>query len=346
MKRQFGFLRLIFCASVIAATGAAHAETTTSRNLDCSAISLKAAAQTGQSWFYDMSGICNLVDHTVTETATSTTSRNDVVSAGFANVSARWDAQTGMASESISFEGEFYGTINAIFQCNANPFETRQSCAVTGFEFSDPSLGYVAQYITQLRTPLSGAKVDPVEAAALAQAGTPPPPPPPPPAGTQNIPIIAGVIFRDPIVLEGEDLTHTVRGQGQASPQDMSGFGPGWSNNAHLFWAPNGVGSLLTIPLDASGPSPYSIAVSLTRAPDFAQVRAYIRYSVAGGHRDTNPVDIDAFAANVSRPLPITINVPQTTGDMQLVIITMGKNDASTGLFSGIDRIQIRRTPQ
>ena len=352
MKRQKQFLYLFLsgCFIAVAAPIAAVADTTTSRNLDCTAVSLKAAARdnaNSQSWYYNLSGICNLVNHTVTETTTSTTSRNDVASAGFAIISARWNDETGKASETIDFEGDMYGTVNASFQCNANPFETRQSCVVTGLEFSNDSLGYVAQYITQLRRPLASGLVDPDDADQLQQsAATAPPPPPPPPVGTQTFDILAGAVFRDPIVLEGEDLSAKVSGQGQANPQDMSGFGPDWSNNGHLFWVPDGVGSLLTIPLEASGQSAYTVSVYLTRAPDFAQVRAYVRYSTDSGFGDTNAVDIDAYAPRVSAPLPITINVPQTNGDMQLVIITRGKNDNSAGLFSGIDRIRVRRAAQ
>jgi len=351
MKHRTSFLGLFLCAGIITGVSsvAAFAGTTTTRNLDCSGVSLQAAARDSantQSWYYNLSGICNLVDHTVTETTTSTTSRNDVVSAGFATINARWDNETGRASETIEFKGEMYGTINSSFQCNANPFETRQSCAVTGYTFSDDSLGYVAGFITQLRTPISGGLVDREVAVQLAlSSDRPPPPPPPPPAGSPKIEIMAGIMLRNPIVLEGEDLAGKVNGQGQASPQNMAGFGSDWSNDGHLFWAPNGVGSLLTIPLESSGPSAYTVNVYLTKAPDFAQVRAYIRYGIDGGYGDTSPFDFDAFAPSVSGPRPITMNVPQTNGDMQLVLITMGKNDASTGLFSGIDRIRINRAP-
>lgn len=353
MKYHSKFLGLFFGSAMLAGitAGAASAETTTSRNLVCSGVDLKAAARepgNPQSWFYQLSGICNLIDHTVTETTTSTTSRNDVVMAGFATVNARWNDATGKASETVEFEGEMHGRINSSFQCNSNPFVSSQSCVVTGYEVSDDSLGYVAAYITQLRTPMTGGLVNAGTAAQLAQSNSapPPPPPPPPPAASSQVQILTGVMFRDPIVLEGEELAGEVSGQGQASPQNMAGFGTGWSNNAHLFWAPQGVGSLLTIPLESSGPSGYTVTVSLTKAPDFGQVRAYVRYGLqGGGSGDTTPVDFDAFSPNVDSPTPVSITVPQTDGDMKLVIITMGKNGASSGLYSGIDRIMIQRAP-
>lgn len=352
MKLHSKLLGLFLCSSIIAGLSSvvATAGTKITRSWSCYGLTLDAAWRdpaNNQSWSYKLSGFCGIIENKSSTSYGTTTSKNSLVMETFTTISAKWDSDTQKASELIVFEGPMYGEVSAGFRCDHNPFEATRGCVVTGLHHANDSLGYIADRISKFRIPISANQIDPDAAAELAQnSSTSPPPPPPPPAETPEIKIFSGLMFKDPIVLEGENLTNNVHGQGRASPQNMAGFGSSWSNNGHLFWAPEGVGSLLTIPLESSGQSGYKVTVHLTKAPDFAKVRAYIRYGTPdGGTRDTYPADFDAYAQNVSGPSQISLSVPDTDGNMDLVIITMGKSDASTGLYSGIDRIQIERTP-
>src|SRR6185312_5641886 len=88
---------------------------------------------------------------------------------------------------------------------------------------------------------------------------------------------------------ELEDLVSTAKVLvGEAGPQDMKSFGPGWSGNAQLFWklgpcgTPIGGGSPYThaggpftpgpsliVSFDVATPGVYEIALHYTKGPDF-----------------------------------------------------------------------------
>lgn len=353
MKARKALIASVLGMGAVLAASVGNAKVT--RKLDCSALSLKAARvdpESGRSWEYQFAGICQVLDHWVQDDTRGTR----LVMEGFARVEASWNEAENEAIESIGFEGQLEGGVEARFRCNTNPFQTRQACIVTGVTEDNSSLALVAGHVQFHKSPVTAGMVDPKSAWQLAAQGrgsasTAPPPPPPPPAEPEKPAVTVlkpalGFKAPGPVTLEGEDLAGLVFGQGKGGAQDMRPFGGGWSNGGQLFWNPEGVGSLLNIPLRSLGTGQYEVVAYLTSAPDFAQLRAYVRYErTGGGLGDSRFVDFDGYAEQVGGPSAVAIRVPATTGNMTLVLVTMGKNDSSRGLFSGVDRIEIKRDP-
>ena len=169
-----------------------------------------------------------------------------------------------------------------------------------------------------------------------------------PPAGQPDTTIASIPLFGNAVrtrILEAELLVDPAFGQGVASSQDMTGFGPQWSNNGQLFWRPNAVGSLLNIPL-AVGQGAYRANIHLTSAPDYGLVRAYIHYETAPGvFADTSFVDFDGYAPTVAAPRTVTLDVGPSTGQMTLVLVIIGQNAAASGILAGVDRIDLTLQP-
>ncbi len=321
----------------------------TTRNVgrvDCSDLTLQGAARgtNGQDWTYNLAGVCRFLVDSITDGNRNST-RED--SRGFATISASWNQRTNEAREQVVIVGQLNGEMIGSFSCSQNPFDTDIGCSIASLN-SEGLPDKFLQQITRANRPFSGDMVDRDQARqmALASSGSAPPPPPPPPAAEgPSLVILPGLqVFATNQVFEGESLVDQVVGQGQASAQDMTQFGGNWSNNAHLFWNPERIGSLMSVPVNMGGSGAYRVTAHLTMAPDFARMRAYVRYVTPNGQSvDTDFFDFDAFSPSVTGPRQITIDVPNSTGAMTLVLITMGKNSASTGLFAGLDKVDVNR---
>ncbi len=117
-------------------------------------------------------------------------------------------------------------------------------------------------------------------------------------------------------------------------PQQMSGFGSGWSGNAQLFlnYAPGGSLDLL-LWVDREGW--YALNLAATRAPDFGQFQCYLDGMLSGP-------PIDAYATRVvpTGPLPLGIfNLPP--GLHRLGIQSTGKNTLSSNYRFGVDYTEL-----
>lgn len=116
-------------------------------------------------------------------------------------------------------------------------------------------------------------------------------------------------------------------------PQEMSGFGSGWSGDAQLFlnYAPGGsLDMLLWVERQGS----YRLSLSGTRAPDFGQFQCYLDGTLAGP-------PVDAYAAGVlpTGPLPLGIYNLQA-GLHRLSIQSTGKNPSSSNYRFGVDYVE------
>ena len=115
--------------------------------------------------------------------------------------------------------------------------------------------------------------------------------------------------------------------------QHMKSFGEGWSGGAQLFWPARAVGSRLTLKVPLLVPARYEVDAYLTRAPDFG----ILQFEVGG---EELPVVFDGYAPQVEPSGRIhlgTVALQTNTGSLTVRVV--GRNEASSGHFAGIDRI-------
>jgi hypothetical protein len=159
-----------------------------------------------------------------------------------------------------------------------------------------------------------------------------------------NLQSIASQLRQVPYSIECEDWVNLVKvSAGNVVRQDMSGFGPGWSRNAQLFWVP-------PPPIDKpirnwpnlrQGFKPptagtYEVILHYTAAPDFGTFRVFL---------DGNKVrDIDGYAPKVS-PQTQSLGQHQLDASNHEFLITVFTKSAFAKNFSvGLDRLELRTT--
>lgn len=131
--------------------------------------------------------------------------------------------------------------------------------------------------------------------------------------------------------------------------QGMAPFGPGWGNNAQLFWGGT-LNNELVLDFDAhtaGGTAEtlidgfYEVYAHLTRAPDYGKVRVMVK---GVGKQWALTGVVDTWGASVKPPpfqSPVGLYyLSQGRGSLHLKIV--GKNDSSTGYLAGIDCIGVR----
>lgn len=150
------------------------------------------------------------------------------------------------------------------------------------------------------------------------------------------------VMSKPGTVIEAESLLSRAHASaGDISVQNMQGFGPQWSRGSQLFWrAPAPVDSPirnwanLTLPLDVPSDGSYSVTLHFTAAPDYGNVRVFLRGKAVGdylGH--AAGVELKAFSLGEQE---------LKAGSNQLILTAFGKASASSNYFVGLDRIEAR----
>jgi hypothetical protein len=143
------------------------------------------------------------------------------------------------------------------------------------------------------------------------------------------------------IVIEGESLVRTATASdGGLSTQDMSGFGAGWSNRGQLFWrAPSPAdGSARNWPrLNLSVAVPqageYLLSIRHTQAPDYGDVRVFVRGAAVG--------DFAGFGPRVAVARTQLGRVTLAQGPNPLTLTVFRRAAGSRGSFVGIDAIEL-----
>ena len=141
---------------------------------------------------------------------------------------------------------------------------------------------------------------------------------------------------------EAEDLLQknkvAVKG-GQAVPQPMQGFGPGWSGDTQLFWGGGAVGAVIALSVDVEKGGRYRVTADMTRAPDFAFLTAKV-----DGH--PSPLKFDGFSPQVVREDRVELGTfTLKAGSRKITFTIVGKDPKSTGYRVGIDRIVLTPEP-
>ncbi|MDE3067087.1 MAG: DUF2961 domain-containing protein [Verrucomicrobiota bacterium] len=86
-----------------------------------------------------------------------------------------------------------------------------------------------------------------------------------------------------PGALEGEQMKILAKTGGDPRPQDMSGFGDKWSNDAQLWWTGARPGDRLDLALPVARTGNYRLATQLTKAPDYGIVQLLLDGKPLGG---------------------------------------------------------------
>jgi hypothetical protein len=139
-----------------------------------------------------------------------------------------------------------------------------------------------------------------------------------------------------PFRIEGEnaaiDVSENVNDYG---PQNMTGFGSGWSGNAQLFIDFNPGGNL-TLPVEVATEGFYRVEVAVTKAPDFGKVQCSLDGVVTG------PV-LDGYGTSVLPPNgTVSLGIYYLPFGLHLLKFQcVGKDSASAAYRFGIDYIEV-----
>ena len=155
----------------------------------------------------------------------------------------------------------------------------------------------------------------------------------PPAPKTSEVPPPAKGVTR----LEGESLVEQSRPEGgQLRAQGMAGFGPGWSENSHLWWTGGQPGQVLTLKLEGLKPGTHDLTLFPTTARDYAQVKIAINGQLREVDFYTpevlpgDPIRFEKVNVSPSEPLQVDIH------------ITGANASALPRYMVGIDRIEVQ----
>ncbi len=340
---------ILTVAFVVSAPDAVRAQSRGANvGLDCADFELESATVSeGLPKTYTLNGLCMF---TPEGPPTSGTESNQPV-LGLAIIEATWDDAVVRATELVTFAGGLSGTLRSAFQCTQDPFIFETPCLLSEVT-NDTPWPLIDRTLRQSDKPLMSERIDPAQALELARRiGTEKSSSPNSLAGPKPL---LGTSIKDSMarqgqgILEAESLVASASSQGRLAIQRMPAGATTWSNNAQLYWQPETIGSLLTIPLTTNRPGEYVIKVHVTSAPEYGLARLYIHYRQNEGQLgsapvfdDTPAIEFDGYAPQLTPPQPVELQVPFTDGAMQLVISVPGKNSNSSGLAVGIDRIEL-----
>ncbi|MBO4547967.1 MAG: hypothetical protein J5758_02010, partial [Abditibacteriota bacterium] len=131
---------------------------------------------------------------------------------------------------------------------------------------------------------------------------------------------------------EGEGLEYErSSGSFEAGYQDMKGFGPDWSGDAHLFVKGKKPGDCVEYILPAEPGEPFDLTLWLTTAPDYGILKIY-----ADG---TLLKETDCYTPAVGRREVQLGKIVPGDYTVRLRLEAAGKNPASAGYYSGIDSL-------
>lgn len=120
--------------------------------------------------------------------------------------------------------------------------------------------------------------------------------------------------------------------KGRPAPQDMRGFGSGWSGNSQLFWRCTKKDQELTVSFDVRQPGT-GLHFGLTKAPDYGTFDIYLDDTKLGD-------SVDLYDPRVV-PSTHDVSVKINAGRHTLKFKCVGKNETSTRYFFGLDFVDV-----
>jgi hypothetical protein len=139
-------------------------------------------------------------------------------------------------------------------------------------------------------------------------------------------------------LIEAEALVlGAIASTGGVSAQPMAGFGPNWSGNSQLFWAPAASNprdpATLKVTFNVPSPGDYSIRLAYTKAPEYGDLQLYV-----AGRLDR---ELNGYAPNVQRSVTTLADQHFDSGPNELMLKVFRKNAQSRGYFAGLDSIEL-----
>ena len=136
--------------------------------------------------------------------------------------------------------------------------------------------------------------------------------------------------------IEGEKLKVLGKTAGNLEEQDMSGFGGGWSGEAHLWWTGAKPGDKLDLALPVQKAGTYTLGVQFTKAPDYGIVQLYLDGQKIG-------VPLDTFRPAVRLNDMVRLDpMALTAGEHKLTIEITGANaKAIKSYMVGLDYVKL-----
>jgi len=141
--------------------------------------------------------------------------------------------------------------------------------------------------------------------------------------------------------LEGEKLKVISKTGGNAKPQNMGGFGGGWSGGAQLWWTGGKPGQKLTLALPVAEKGRYALKAALTLARDYGIIDVMLDGKPVAngwdGHNGPKVIHSGELDWGTHELTP---------GDHVLTIIIAGKHAAAVpGYMVGLDYLRLEKKP-
>ena len=139
-----------------------------------------------------------------------------------------------------------------------------------------------------------------------------------------------------PGALEGEQLNILRCTQGRPQPQEMSGWGDGWSQDAQLWWTEAQPGDRLELELPVEKPGDYRLVVQLTKARDYGTVQLWLNGAKLG-----EPIDL--YNAQVIPSGPMDLGTHElSAGRHVLAVEIVGANPHAVPAYRfGLDYVRL-----
>jgi hypothetical protein len=349
-------------AGALALTGAGAAARAA---MPCPVVSLKGATGViGEAHGYQATGRCEKKwSKTETSMAGFVSSTTNLYMGLEFSGKASWNRDTGLAEESLSFQGLSPNsptgkrTVSGI--CSQDPFlidppggaASCHSVTAQAKVSSGPLYEFLVEKSFWLGRHFALAEAQALSQQAAAnppKTAQPPPPKKKPPAlkdakadekqkAALATAVLAAMPKPAPVGLEAEAMLGASRAfahGGAVAAQPMSGFGAGWSGGSQLFWSGGQVGSWLDLVIDVPASGSYSLALYLTRAPDYAQLKVEVD--------GESGVRFDGFSKRVEPSGPVRVGTFELQAGPRRVRLTItGKHADSRGLLVGVDRMDL-----
>lgn len=136
--------------------------------------------------------------------------------------------------------------------------------------------------------------------------------------------------------LEGESMKVLAKTAGTAQPQDMTGWGEAWSNDAQLWWTGAQPGDKLDLALPVERPGRCQLRAQLTKAVDYGIVQLSLDGEKLGG-----PIDLYHDGVIATGELDLGTR-ELSAGDHKLTVQIIGANPRAVKSFMfGLDYVKL-----
>jgi hypothetical protein len=136
--------------------------------------------------------------------------------------------------------------------------------------------------------------------------------------------------------LEGEKLKVLSKTAGNARPQDMANFGPGWSGESQLWWTQAKAGDRLVLELPVAETGTYKLIANLTKAIDYG-----IHQLSLDGRKLRPPIDLFNDGVVPTGRIDLGTHDLQKGGHKLTVEITGANPKAVKAYMFGLDYVKL-----